>query len=156
MNAALQMLLVFLLVLPTASDVNVEQALSESADTVQTVIVDDADEAITYKGTWEAKVDFEGRTNNTTHECNEMGASAHFTFTGFAIELIAEKESWAGTADVYIDDELVESISFVADYQQLQQVVFSRDDLESGEHTIKIVKTGGQWIYVDEFHYQHN
>ena len=119
--------------------------------------VDDADSAIIYGGTWSAQSGWSDRYEQTLHESSDAAAMAELTFTGFKIELIADKQQWGGTIDVYIDDVLMlEDVSFYDSVGQLyQQVIFTIDGLTSTEHTVRIEKSGGDWIYLDAFVYSH-
>ncbi len=124
-----------------------ENILSEST------VYDDADPEMIYTGTWDARTGVGGRYDLTTHESNEDGASMEYTFTGTGIELIAERQLWGGTADVYLDDVLQESVSFAsASPDQLQQVVFAVKGLDADEYTIRIENSGTDWIYIDAVH----
>ncbi len=119
------------------------------------VLVDDADAAVTYSGNWTAQSGWSGRINGTLHETNQNGAYTELTFTGTSIKLIADKQQWGGTADVIIDTTLQGSVSFQSvDPNQYQQVIYEKTGMANVSHTIRIEKTGGDWIYIDAFEYQ--
>ena len=117
--------------------------------------IDDADPAITYTGNWSPQTGWGGRYETTIHESNDLGtpATAQFTFTGTKVQLIGDMQQWGGTVDVYLDDQLeLSDVSFHdANGQLYQQVIFTIDNLTNTEHTIRIEKTDGDWIYVDAF-----
>ncbi len=123
--------------------------------TVSHVMVDDAHPAVTYTGSgWNPRSNILGRIDGTTHETSIDQDAFEFSFKGTAVELISEKQTWGGTADVYIDDILVSTVDFAsADPDQLQQVIFSADNLDCDTHTIKLIKTGGGWVYLDAVRY---
>ncbi len=133
-----------------------EAAVTVYYDPIETMI-DDADAGITYTGDWNARSGLGGRYMDTTHESEDGGAVVELTFTGFEIQLIAEKQQWGGTADVYIDDmlELADVSFYNGGGQLLQQAIFTIGGLSYGEHTIRIEKSGGSWIYVDAFRVKH-
>ncbi len=116
--------------------------------------VDDADASVSYSTGWVAQAGLSGRTNGTTHETMSADADVSFTFTGIGIQLIAEKQTWGGTADVFIDDILYTTVDFSADPgQQYQQIIYTNQNLTFSEHTIRIENNSENWIYVDEFIY---
>ncbi len=121
--------------------------------------VDDADGSITYNGNWNAQSGWGGRYETTVHESSDLAtpASAEITFTGVSIQLIGDKHQWGGTIDVYLDDQLeLSDVSFHDPEGQLyQQVIFYIDNLTHTQHTLRIEKSGGDWIYIDAIEYVH-
>ncbi len=118
-------------------------------------IVDDADAAISYSGAWTAHSGWSGRFNTTLHETNENGAYAELGFTGTSVKLYADKQPWGGTAEIFIDSTSQGTVSFQSvDSNQYQQLIYEKTGLASGNHTIRIQKVGGDWIYVDYLEYQ--
>ncbi len=118
--------------------------------------VDDADASVMYTGTWFTP-NVVGRVNDTLHETDREDTEVRLTFTGTAIELIGETHMWGGEAEIYIDGLLEDTVSFyTSESQQLQQVLFRRDNLPSGEHTLRMVHSKESWIYVDAFRVFHN
>ncbi len=131
---------------------------NEASDTTPPVSgpvqVDDADPAVIYSGSWTAQSGWSGRINQTLHESNENGAYAEFSFTGTAVRLIADMQPWGGTADVEIDGVYNTSISYQSVDPMFQQEVYSITGLSDDSHTIRLTKTGGDWIYIDAFEYE--
>lgn len=70
---------------------------------------------------------------------DEAGAYAELTFRGTAVRLYAEMSFNFGTADVYLDGELVENIILYGQ-EATGQLMFERTGLEEGEHTIRLVQ----------------
>jgi len=121
---------------------------------LEDLTLDDADPAVTYTGNWTAQTGWSGRISGTIHESNQLGAAAQFAFEGNRVQLIADKQPWGGQADVYIDDVLQSNVSFYSETpDQYQQLIYDTGTLTYGQHTIRLVKTGGDWIYVDAFIY---
>ncbi len=117
--------------------------------------VDDAEPEINYVGNWNAQSGWSGRYLGTLHESSQTGAYAEFTFTGDSIQLIADLQPWGGEVDIYIDDQLTSNASFQDPTPQTQQIIFDIQDISYGLHTIKIIKTAGDWIYIDALKYTH-
>lgn len=98
--------------------------------------VDALSNQITYNGTWEVFHDdafYEGNAKRTS----ETGAYAEMTFRGTAVRWYGQTGFNYGTANVYLDGELVENVIL---YGQAAdgQVLFERTGLPAGEHTIRI------------------
>ncbi len=127
---------------------------NESSDTTpepmnpEYLIVDDIYNGITYTGSWGFHDDWVDRYNGTTHESDEVGASAEYVFTGFEIELIGEIQGWGGNAEIFIDDASYGQVSFNGS-SAIQQSIVKIINLAYGQHTLKLVNVDGGWIYVD-------
>ena len=114
--------------------------------------LDDADPAIEYTGGWHRKSDsratgggYHRRTGN-----NKKGAAARVVFEGDEITYLYAVSSPGGTADIYIDGVLRETLS----YDGAGEVSFGRavtyGNLGPGTHELKIVHRSGH-VYVDGF-----
>ncbi|WP_169082321.1 glycosyl hydrolase family 95 catalytic domain-containing protein [Paenibacillus sp. PL91] len=104
--------------------------------------VDDRDPSVVYSGTWgpyNDANDYKG----TESFSSTAGSYAEFTFAGTAIKLISARQANHGRIDVYIDGELAaEDIDGYGPATLKQQVLFQREDLPKGTHTIKVVVKG--------------
>lgn len=69
---------------------------------------------------------------------NESDASVSLTFEGSTVRWYGQTDTNFGSARVYLDDELVETLS-VNDQAKVQQLLFEKSDLNAGVHTIRIV-----------------
>lgn len=67
--------------------------------------------------------------------------AATLKFNGTKVWIVGTVDPNHGTADIYIDDQKVETINTYAAGRKLQQTLFTSDTLENKEHTIKIVPT---------------
>ena len=97
-------------------------------------------DSFTFTGSWtdEAGPNFIGGTNKWAN----AGASFTLKFEGTKVYLLGTKDPNHGTADVYIDDELVGTIDTNASSRSLGQLIFESEDLTDEEHTLKLeVKT---------------
>lgn len=116
--------------------------ISHAEPPVLPIKVDDRDSSIVYDGTW-SPYSNSSNYQGTESYSNQKGASAEFTFTGTGIKFISALQPNHGRFDVYLDGELAaENIDGYATATIKQQVLFERDDLAGGEHTIKVVVKG--------------
>lgn len=131
----------------TAAEINVYEYVDE---VVEYTIVDDRDSTVTYSGTWndDSNSSFH---NGTARYTNESGASVSFTFNGTAIQWYGQHDTNFGTANVYIDGDLVSEVNANGTMAS-DQLLFEKTDLTAGQHTIQIVQTSAT-IDVDYFAY---
>ena len=131
----------------TAAEINVYEYVDE---VVEYTIVDDRDSAVTYSGTWndDSNSSFH---NGTARYTNESGASVSFMFNGTAIQWYGQHDTNFGTANVYIDGDLVGEVNAYGTMAS-DQLLFEKADLTAGQHTIQIVQTSAT-IDVDYFAY---
>jgi beta-galactosidase len=114
--------------------------------------IDDRDPAIRYVGTW-IPIDSDGKSYcGTEMYSSKAGDYAEFTFRGTGICWIGSKDLIHGKADVYVDG--VKEASGIDLYCGIghgasrgeekiyQELLFSKEGLENGEHVIRIVVTG--------------
>lgn len=131
----------------TAAEINVYEYVDE---VVEYTIVDDRDSAVIYSGTWndDSNSSFH---NGTARYTNESGASVSFAFNGTAIQWYGQHDTNFGTANVYIDGDLVGEVNAYGTMAS-GQLLFEKADLTAGQHTIQIVQTSAT-IDVDYFAY---
>ena len=106
-------------------------------------MVDDTDAAITYNGTWGTwDNDSTGMLYNNTAHWSSGAVSLEYTFTGSGIQWITKTEtSGAGAGNIYIDDELVGTVTNLGEATAVQQVVFEITGLSMEEHTLRFEST---------------
>ena len=115
------------------------------------------EKSITYVGMWTPDNDARVWSEGETATSNVPGATATFTFTGTSVSWIGcEKNSAAGTADIFIDGALVKSqVRLGQDYptEGYQMTIFRQDGLANGQHTmtIKVTNTDQSYVVVDAF-----
>lgn len=133
----------------TAAEINVYEYVGESQEVVYQV-VDDRDSSLVYTGTW---TDDSGSNfhNGTARYTSAADASVSFTFTGTAIQWYGQNDTNFGTANVYIDDVLMDTVN-VNGTMTAQKLLYSKTDLTQGSHTIRIVRVS-ETIDVDYFAY---
>lgn len=133
----------------TAAEINVYEYANETPELTYH-IVDDRDASLVYSGTWH---DDSASTflDGTARYTSDTNASVSFTFTGTAIQWYGQNDTNFGTAKVYIDGILAETVN-VNGTMTSQKLLFSRTGLSAGEHTILVVRASAT-IDVDYFAY---
>lgn len=133
----------------TAAEINVYEYTGETPELTYH-LVDDRDASLIYSGTWhnDSSSTF---LNGTARYTSDTNASVSFTFTGTAIHWYGQNDTNFGTAKVYIDGILAETVN-VNGPMISQKLLFSRTGLPAGEHTILVVCTSAT-IDVDYFAY---
>ncbi len=122
-----------------------------------TEMVDDPDARITYTGAWNHNP-LGDAYNGTFSYTDTAGSSAELRFTGSGVAYVASLENNRGIAEVYLDGEYRGRFDLYSAGAVRQDPVFADNDLEYGEHTIRVVVTGeknplaaGAYVDVDAF-----
>jgi hypothetical protein len=99
------------------------------------------DTELTYDANWyHTTARGYGDYNDDTHHSNTVGSVAQYTFTGTGVDYLSERNGDMGNVDVYIDNVFQANVNLnVSGGRQVQQVVYSKSGLASGQHTIRIV-----------------
>ncbi len=82
-----------------------------------------------YSGDW---------SSNSGNAWGSDGDSFEITFKGHEVRLFGETNPSNGTADVYLDGELVGEANYLNN-SSMEQMVWSSGNLEEKEHTLKVV-----------------
>lgn len=90
-----------------------------------------------------------GDYDSDMHSTKANNASFEFTFTGTGIDYISNTDNRQGTREIYLDGELVDTITPNSSSYLSQQVLFSIKGLTNKEHTFKVVKTAGSEMTLD-------
>ncbi|MFF7993392.1 DUF5696 domain-containing protein [Kitasatospora xanthocidica] len=90
-----------------------------------------------------------GDYNGDVHATTANGDSATVAFTGTGIDLITEKNTDEGQADIYLDGQLVQTVDAYAPSRSVQVPVYSVAGLPYGAHTLKAVKKSGDYLLID-------
>ena len=130
-----------------------ERLLTVSGTPGHLAPVNDTDPGVTYSGSGWAYSGGRGDGDllNDVHATTGNGDSASYTFTGTGIDVLSETNSDEGGIDVYIDGTKIQSVSASASSRLAQQVIASVSGLSKGQHTVKLVKTGGTSMLLDGF-----
>ncbi|NGM84683.1 hypothetical protein G5B47_19975 [Paenibacillus sp. 7124] len=83
--------------------------------------------------------------NGSWNETETTAEVASFSFTGTGVRWLANVQSNLGRADVYIDNVLQDTIDLTsADLEGYNKVVFEKNNLPDGDHTLRIVTLEGK------------
>jgi hypothetical protein len=105
-----------------------------------------------YAGSWSVNSDRPyGDLDNAVEYTATNGDSASFSFTGTGIQVLSETNSDEGAIDVYVDGVKTETVDAYSATRVAQQPVVEISGLAQGPHTVKLVKTGGQYMLVNAF-----
>ncbi len=120
----------------------------------------DDDKQITFEGSWRLSRDPEDYEGGS-HVGTQAGASLSYTFTGNQVRLVGRVSKTGGRADVYVDgtQQLV-PIDCFSPLSLHQQLLYYKNGLANGSHTLKIVVRGehnpaseGNEVFVDGVQY---
>lgn len=130
-----------------------KQTPPSSSGPSRTTQVNDTDPGITYTGQWGHSTGRGfGDYQDDVHYAEHAGDSFSYTFTGTGISWLTELDPSEGDADIYIDGQLVKTVSAYSDPSKPhvpQQTVFSTNDLANGKHTLRVVQKSGTFMLVD-------
>lgn len=121
-------------------------------------IIDNADAAVTYTGTWTHGTDA-GYYASTKAVSNVGNSTANFSFSGVALEIFARTIPNGGKFDVYIDGALAGSADTYDPVGAYQVEVFQATGLSAGTHTVQLKLNGknasstGYWVGFDHARY---
>jgi len=104
---------------------------------------EDNSPAISYTTTWSVSTN-PSHSGGTLRYTNNSGAAAQLTFVGHAVKWKALKSPYYGIARVYIDGTLDAEVDLYSPTAQYQQVVYEKQSLTEGSHTIRIERTGNK------------
>ena len=114
----------------------------------QVGVVQDSNTSLQYAGGWALSSSpkaFDGSQRYTT----TAGASATLQFTGRSVAWITPRSSGRGHARVYLDGELLGTVSTAAKTLESRDIAFAHNWPVSGTHTLKIVAVGDHRIDID-------
>jgi alpha-L-fucosidase 2 len=93
-----------------------------------------------------------GDYNDDTHHSTTLNAAAQYTFTGTGVQYVSERNGDMGPVDVYMDNTFQATVDLhVTGARQSQQVVYDKQGLARGTHTIRIVNRSTSVGIVDAF-----
>ncbi|MDQ1046314.1 hypothetical protein [Streptomyces sp. V4I2] len=114
--------------------------------------VNDSDPGVTYTGAWTTSTGRPyGDLYADVHATTANGDSVSYTFTGTGLDVLSEVNTDGGGIDVYVDGTKTQSVTAAGSTRLAQQVVASVSGLTKGQHTVKLVKTGGTYMVIDGF-----
>ena len=101
--------------------------------------------AITWHGTWtnwagEREKHHGGTKTESKNTSDAVGSYFEYKFNGTGVEVYSQKHANFASFDVYIDSAKIGNYSLEGSSNgDNQQLIFSKKDLDNGEHTIKCV-----------------
>lgn len=119
-----------------AAEINVYEYVGDTPQPTE-VFVNDRDTALTYTGDWNNDGNpafYQGTARYTT----SVDATVELTFSGTGIRWYGQNDTNFGTAKVYLDGELVETVN-VNGPMATGQLLFEEMELTDTIHTIRIV-----------------
>ena len=135
-------------------EIDALEALTQSATKV-----DDRSSGITYSGAW-SQISSSIYYQSTSTFSTTAAAFAQYTFSGSSVSWLGPKGSDHGKADVYIDNSLQATVDTYASARADQVNLFTKNNLSSGTHTIKIVlrsdtnpASSNRYVEVDAFEF---
>ena len=81
-------------------------------------------------------------SGGTTRYSKGSGASISRSFTGRGVAIVAPRGPKRGTARIYVDGSLAQTVHLSARHLHPRRIVFARTWKASGAHTIRIVVVG--------------
>jgi hypothetical protein len=121
------------------------------------VIYQENDPAVTVEGLW-AIENYLGASGGSIRVAGTAGERLHFTFTGRQVKLIAANYWTCGNARIYIDGDLMATVSMYSYNPVFQSIDLSVPGLKYGQHvlTVEVVGSGNpettfNFVNVDAF-----
>jgi beta-N-acetylhexosaminidase len=108
---------------------------------------------VSYHGTWHTVAEPSASGGSLAYSSGK-GASAKFTFTGYAVSWIAERCPDCGSAAVYVDGDYKGTVNLHSATQQARRVVYAKHWATQGTHVLRIVNlstSGHPRVGVDAF-----
>ncbi|WP_338788148.1 hypothetical protein [Metabacillus sp. FJAT-53654] len=117
------------------------EIIGETTSDDNKLVIDDTDNRIVFTGNWR-EVTQDGNSGGTLKISESKGASAEITFNGTGITVLGKRHSLRGLADIYLDNQFVQTVDFSSNTAEFQAELYKKDGLTNGEHTLKIVVKG--------------
>lgn len=140
-----------------AGPVEYELVISEKSRRVPRWLrADDTSGAVSYGGEWELREAAAECFLHTEHSTTNLGASVTYTFTGNRAMARGKIGRGMGTFAVFVDGDFIETIRCNWG-QVLGAPLYRTGLLEEGRHTLKLVKSEGEYngeVTIDAFAHQ--
>ncbi len=140
-----------------ASKIKINIKSSLAVPLIENIEVYKADEAFEMKSLVPSGTDFIDNINfenknswnqenigigNTGMYSSTKGTNASFTFTGTKAWVVGTFDPNHGIMEVWVDDEKVTDVDTYNSKRSISQILYETEDLEYGEHTVKVVVKG--------------
>ncbi len=103
--------------------------------------IEENDSTVKFNGSW-TNHSSSLHSGSSMKYTNSSGAFTEFTFTGNEVKILAMTNAARGIADIYIDGVFDKSVDLYSSSTKYQEVVYEKNGLSTGSHTIKMVWTG--------------
>jgi hypothetical protein len=97
--------------------------------------------AVAYAGQWQTTASTDAAGGGVAFS-RVAGASATFTFSGYAVSWVAARGPHRGSAAVYLDGQFARRINLHAATPQSRSIAFAKRWADNGMHSIAIVNLG--------------
>jgi autotransporter-associated beta strand protein len=106
----------------------------------------------TYTGSWVYSGNrATGEFGRDVHSTTVNGDFVEYSFNGTDIELVVSCGPNRGTMDIYIDGVFKQNANATDPTDGLRKTIYRGSGLTRGNHTLKVVKTGGTYLAIDAF-----
>jgi subtilisin family serine protease len=112
-------------------------------------LVDDRSGSISYSGSWVRRA-YTYAANKTLTASSLPGSRATMTFTGRGIAVVAPRNAYRGSVDMYLDGKFVKTLTLRSTTSVTRQVVIARAWSSVGTHTVQLrVRSGNAYPLVE-------
>jgi hypothetical protein len=105
------------------------------------VLYEEDDPAVSVEGLWVTEK-YDGPTDGKIKVAGDAGSRLHFVFEGRQVKMIVAKYWTCGSADVYLDGELVDTVNLYSPDPVYQYVEVNVPGLAKGRHVITVEVLG--------------
>jgi Carbohydrate esterase 2 N-terminal len=124
-------------------------AWATSAQPNRIRLVDDRSSSIAYSGSWTRK-SYAYAANQTLTASSTPGSRVSMTFTGRGIAVVAPRNAYRGTVDLYLDGTFVKTLILRATASTTRQVIIARAWSSVGTHRVELrVRSGNAYPLVE-------
>lgn len=124
-------------------------AWATAAALTRVYVVDDRSSTLVYNGSW-ARVAYPYAANGTLTRSSLPGSGVKLTFTGRGVAIVAPRNAYRGSIDVYLDGVFVKTVVLKTSTSATRQVVIARAWTTVGTHTIWMrVRSGNTYPLVE-------
>jgi len=117
-----------------------EKTIKEARQSVP-VTYEEEDPSITIEGLWTIE-QYEGPTNGKIRVAEDAGSKLHFRFKGRQVQMVAANYWTCGSANIYIDGELVATVDMYSANPIYKVVDFDMPGLKYGDHVLTVEAVG--------------
>jgi hypothetical protein len=124
-------------------------AWATSAQPNRIRLVDDRSSSLAYSGSWTRK-SYVYAANQTLTASSTPGSRVSMTFTGRGIAVVAPRNAYRGTVDMYLDGKFVKTLILRATASTTRQVIIARAWSSVGTHRVELrVRSGNAYPLVE-------